>query len=98
MKTNQIMLRELPLEAAQVYNKTTVRQRTKDGFFNANDILEAYNKSSKTSKRIDKFIKSDSTKAFDNVIIKKENIIPPHGGNLNSNYHVNYQNKKQTKP
>ncbi|MCF7886353.1 MAG: KilA-N domain-containing protein [Candidatus Marinimicrobia bacterium] len=74
MKTNQIMKRELPITGltGEVYNKTTIRQRTKDGYFNATDLLKIYNKATGSKKKMNNFLRKQETEDFSNVIENNE--------------------------
>ncbi len=65
METNVIMKRDL--------QGMLVRQNTKDQLFNANDLLEIYNKNN-SSKRIDSFLQRDGTKETMEAILKELNI------------------------
>ena len=56
MKTNQIMKRDF-------YN-SKISQRTKDGFFNATELLAVYNSTSTTTKRFADFWENNTTKNF----------------------------------
>ena len=71
MKTNQVMIREFPL-AEQIYNKSTVRQRTKDSYFNATDLLKTYNSLTGSKKQMNSFLRSRETKEFSKVIENNE--------------------------
>lgn len=65
------MNRILPLEIGSVYNETTVRQRTSDGYFCATDLLAAYEKATGIKKNMGKFVALESTKSFSGVIQKR---------------------------
>lgn len=54
MKTSVVVYRNL--------NGVQVRQESKNGFFNANDLLELYNKTSKKPKEMKAYLKNKSTK------------------------------------
>jgi len=61
MKTNQVMKRE-----------NGFVQRTKDGFFNANELLNFYNENNSKSKKIlGNYKATDSTNAFKNQLVKE---------------------------
>lgn len=62
MKTAAIMYRDL--------NGVSVRQNHKTGFFNANDLLEIYNKSSKKQKDLYAYTRSKQFKEFRSEILK----------------------------
>lgn len=76
MKTNQIMVRE-----------DGFIQRTKDGYFNAEELLSFYNLKHNKKKQIGNFMVNSSTKAFLEQL-KKEGIDNPYistrGGNVKS--------------
>ncbi|MCF7741140.1 MAG: KilA-N domain-containing protein [Candidatus Marinimicrobia bacterium] len=76
MKTNQVMKRKLPITgmAGQVYNETTIRQRTKDSYFNATDLLKIYNKATGSKKQLAVFLRQKGTNDFSRVIERKENL------------------------
>lgn len=56
MKTNQLMKRE--------FFDATIRQRTKDSYFNATDLLSFYNNSKNTNKRFKDFWDNKQTNEF----------------------------------
>lgn len=56
LKTNQIMQRDL--------NGTKVSQRTKDGYFNATDVLQSFNLTYDTKKRFKDFFENQNTINF----------------------------------
>ena len=65
MKTNQLMKRRL--------DNFEVIQQTSDGFFDANNLLQQWNKNSIGAKReMSKFLKSPKTKEFIEEIIEQE--------------------------
>lgn len=74
MKTNQVMLRPMGC--------FSVEQRTKDGMFNATNLLAQWNKMAKDNvgnpifkeKAIADFFRLDNTKVFINALIKEENL------------------------
>jgi hypothetical protein len=70
--------------ANSIYNRATVRQRTKDGYFNATDLIKIYNNVTGTRKDISDFIRLKSTIEFADVIILKESdtSIPVSNDNL----------------
>lgn len=63
MKTSVIMYRDL--------NGVSVRQDSKSGFFNANDLLELYNLNSTVRKRIQSYLDLESTKETQAAILKE---------------------------
>lgn len=64
MKTAQIMIRDL--------KGLPVRQNHKTGMFNANDLLDIYNKRNPDSlKRLDSFLKTQSTQEYMDFLAKK---------------------------
>jgi hypothetical protein len=70
MKTNVIMLRQLG-----IYN---VKQRTKDGMFNATELLRQWNLVVSNPKRdLSKFWEQDQVKNFLEVLINEENLHTP---------------------
>lgn len=71
MKTNQIMKREFIVAINDVYNKATVRQRTKDSYFNATDLIHSYNMVTGKRKDIAAFLALKSTSDFQDVIVSK---------------------------
>jgi hypothetical protein len=71
MKTNQIMKREFIVAINDVYNKATVRQRTKDSYFCATDLIHSYNLVTGKRKDIAAFLALKSTSEFQDIIISK---------------------------
>jgi hypothetical protein len=78
MKTNVVMKREI--------GNLPVYQRTKDGYFNATELLKCWNSTVNLNtpnsgdlevpiKRLDKFLSNISTKEFVKVLSAKENIL-----------------------
>lgn len=65
MKTNQIMTRPM--------GNFHVEQRTKDGMFNATDLLKQWNASSGQQKDIAHYFENSSTEEFVNALISEEN-------------------------
>lgn len=65
MKTNQVMIRE-----------NGFIQRTSDGYFNATELIKAWNDSSKSEKQLPNFMKNNSTIEFIEQL-KKEGIEKP---------------------
>ena len=70
MKTNVVMLRKM--------GQFEVKQRTKDGYFNATELLKQWNKSLGMKKELNDFFENQSTKGFIEVLIEEENL---HMGN-----------------
>lgn len=70
MKTNQIMKRPLA--------NFTVEQRTKDGMFNATDLLKQWNAQPDVAQRkLDNYFASSKTSEFINTIIEREKLDTP---------------------
>jgi hypothetical protein len=69
------MKRKLPITglAGEVYNETTIRQRTKDSYFNATDLMKIYNKITGSKKRMSDFFDKQGTEEFSKVIEKHQN-------------------------
>ncbi len=65
MKTNQIMTRPM--------GNFHVEQRTKDGMFNATDLLNQWNSSSGQQKQISHYFENSSTEEFINALMSEEN-------------------------
>jgi len=65
MKTSVVMTR--------VMNGIQVRQDSKDGFFNSNDLITTYNKNFGESKMIHNYIANDSTRRTLTALAKAEN-------------------------
>ena len=66
MKTNQIMIRQM--------GDFKVEQRTKDGFFNATDLLKQWNVSNRTKKEIKDYLLNKSTEEFLEALIEEEDL------------------------
>lgn len=66
MKTNQVMLRPM--------GQFEVVQRTKDGMFNATNLLQQWNNANCEHKEVTKFFENANTKAFIKALIKEENL------------------------
>lgn len=65
MKTNQNLIRKM--------GEFDVTQRTQDGMFNANALLQQWNKKNgNTRRRMDDFLDSQNTKAFIETIKEQE--------------------------
>lgn len=65
MKTNQIMTRPM--------GDFHVEQRTKDGMFNATDLLNQWNSSSGQQKQMSHYFENSSTEEFINALMSEEN-------------------------
>lgn len=63
-------------------NGISVRQDTKTSFFNANDLLEMYNKREKSSKAIDAYFRNDSTKRYVEALMQQEDLNTVNSGEL----------------
>ena len=64
MKTNQIITRKI--------GDFNVYQRTDNGSFDANALLNEWNNSGNTKRRMDDFLNSSNTKEFINELISSE--------------------------
>lgn len=77
MQTAQIMVREL--------RGLPIRQNHKTGMFNANDLLDIYNKSNPESpKRLDHYLKAQASEEYIDFLNNKYGKIEPEGGFLNT--------------
>ena len=76
MKTNAIMLRPMGV--------FTVEQRTKDGMFNATNLLRQWNESTGEKKEVTKFFENDNTKEFISALMKEENLNTQNSAYLKS--------------
>ena len=76
MKTNQEMTRRM--------GKFNVIQRTKDGMFNATDLLRQWNTSSGEKKEIYKFFDNENTRQFVEALILEENLNTQNSAYLKS--------------
>ena len=65
MKTNQIMIRQMGV--------FTVSQRTKDGYFDAGELLRQWNLSGQEQRKMDVFLNSVSTCKFVEALIAEAN-------------------------
>ncbi len=63
-------------------NGVSVRQDTKTSFFNANDLLEMYNKKEGSSKAIDAYFRNDSTKRYVEALMQQEDLNTVNSGEL----------------
>ena len=66
------MHRGMEVIANSIYNKASIRQRTKDGYFNATDLIKLYTNVTGQRKDISDFVKLKTTKEFETVISAKE--------------------------
>ena len=66
MKTNQIMIRQMV--------ELSVKQRTKDGFFNATELLKQWNRVSGMKKEVTKFLDLGSTSELVKIIMEREDL------------------------
>lgn len=57
--------------------KFNVTQRTKDGFFNATELLKQWNNGTVSERKLDNYFNSEKTKAFINTIMERENLHTP---------------------
>jgi len=57
----------------RVLGSHEVRQESKDGMFNANDLLSIYNKQGEKKKRLDNYIKRPETKELTEALLRKLN-------------------------
>ncbi len=76
MKTNQEMVRTMGM--------FTVIQRTKDGMFNATDLLRQWNASSGEKKEIYKFFDNENTKQFIDALMIEEKLNTQNSAYLKS--------------
>ena len=76
MKTNQEMTRKM--------GNFSVIQRTKDGMFNATDLLRQWNTSSGEKKEIYKFFDNENTRQFVEALILEENLNTQNSAYLKS--------------
>ena len=66
------MLRGMEVIANSIYNRGSVRQRTKDGYFNATDLVKIYGNVTGQRKDISDFMRLKTTKDFETVISSNE--------------------------
>lgn len=66
IKTNQIMIRQM--------GEFSVKQRTKDGFFNATELLKQWNRVSGMKKEVTKFLDLGSTSELVKIIMEREDL------------------------
>lgn len=60
----------------------SIRQDTQTAFFNANDLLESYNRNSKSAKAIDAYLRNDSTKRYIEALMNQEDLNTVNSGYL----------------
>ena len=66
MKTNVVMTRKM--------GNFDIFQRTKDGMFNATELLKQWNVSNNEKKEVTKFFELERTKEFIKILIEEENL------------------------
>lgn len=66
MKTNNVILRPM--------GQFKVAQRTKDGFFNATELLKQWNSTTSSKKKIEHYFDNQSANELIDTIIKRENL------------------------
>lgn len=66
MKTNQVMIRPM--------GTFSVKQRTKDGFFCATELLRQWNEAMEQKKELKKFFENQNTKEFISALIEEEDL------------------------
>lgn len=66
MKTNQEMIR--------LMGEFKVVQRTKDGFFNATELLKQWNVSNNSKKELKHYFENQSANELINTIVERENL------------------------
>lgn len=76
MKTNNIMLRPM--------GQFNVEQRTKDGMFNATQLLRQWNDANGEKKEVTKFFENENTKEFISALISEENLNTQNSAYLKS--------------
>lgn len=69
MKTNQVMIRKM--------GDFNIKQRTKDGMFNATLLLKQWNEHSVSNRKMETYFNSDKTKEFIKTIQERENLHTP---------------------
>jgi hypothetical protein len=74
MKSTVVMIR--PMQGIDV------RQDSKTMFFNANDLLDVYNATTKGSKRLQSYFANDATKRFMSALLKDEILNSKHSSEL----------------
>lgn len=81
MKTNQVITRKM----GEDYN---VLQRTKDGMFNATDLLKQWNVSKFEQKELKDFFRNKNTKEFIKLLIHEHEILKNKEKNSTDNQAV----------
>jgi hypothetical protein len=76
MKTNQIMVRPM--------GDFKVTQRTKDGFFNATELLKRWNEKSGMKKELKHYFENQSSNELINTIVERENLNSRNSAYLSS--------------
>lgn len=76
MKTNQIMVRPM--------GEFKVTQRTKDGFFNATELLKRWNEKSGMKKELKHYFENQSSNELINTIVERENLNSRNSAYLSS--------------
>ena len=74
MKTNQIIKREIPITGinGEVYEEAIIRQRTKDGYFNATNLLNIYNKITDSNKKMNDFFRNTRVQELIDIVETRE--------------------------
>lgn len=76
MKTNQEMIRPM--------GEFKVVQRTKDGFFNATELLKQWNVSNNSKKKLKHYFENQSANELINTIVERENLNSRNSAYLSS--------------
>lgn len=76
MKTNQEMIRPM--------GEFRVVQRTKDGFFNATELLKQWNVSNNSKKELKHYFENQSANELINTIVERENLNSRNSAYLSS--------------
>lgn len=85
MKTSVIMNRDL--------SGLIVRQDSKNQFFNANDLLDLYNKSHQEERRIQSYLANDSTRRFLSALAVDENLNSKNSSELENGFMLTKRGK-----
>lgn len=85
MKTSIVMSRDL--------SGFTVRQDSKNQFFNANDLLEIYNAANGVDKRIQSYLVNESTKSFLSALMADENLNSKESSELENGFMLTKRGK-----
>ena len=74
MVTNQIIKREMPITGinGEVYEEAIIRQRTKDGYFNATNLLNIYNKITDSNKKMNDFFRNTRVQELIDIVETRE--------------------------